>query len=238
MPISVSNPANGTVMSWTSMSTAFATMRTWLNGIPNTDLGAGAIEREHLVRPVIAGFPVQGMVSDFREHRWRTSNLVGGNLYARDAWSVPEKVILIPDAADRDVDVTSGPRWNTPIGAPLYGVATRHRIWFSCTALARMDPALFDGGETPPVDVGTLQIVTLVEGSEPVLVPHAVARVYCGEWSDDSPDDAVAGTLMHRVQLFGLVHSAVDWVYIAFRRTRDLVDQVDLTRIAFHVEAF
>lgn len=239
MPISVTNPTNGTVMSWTSMATAFATMRTWLNAVPNGDVAAGAIEREHLVRPAIAGFPVQGMRSDFREHRWRTSNLTGGNLYGRDAWSIPEKVVIIPDAADRDAGTTlgGGERFNTPIGAPLYGVGEKHRVWFSCSAMARMDPAVA-GLLTPPIVAGQLQLVTLTEGELPAVVPHAIARVYCGEWSDDSDDDASSGTLMHRVQLFGLVHDSVDWVYIAFRRTRDDVDQVDLTRIAFHVEVF
>jgi hypothetical protein len=241
MPISVTNPVNGQAMSWTSMASQFSTMRTWVNAVPLADVVDGSIQREHLVRPVIAGFPVEGMRSDFREHRWRTSNLTGPNLYARSSWTA-DRLTIVPDAADRLTSTsTSGDRWNTPIGAPLYGVGASARVWFSCSTLVRMDPSLFPGGiiatEDAPEIAGELQILTAVAGSLPVVVTHAVGNVWCGEWDGDPAlTNASTGTLMSRVQLFAYISTAVDWVYVAFKRTRDDVDQVDLSRIAFHVE--
>jgi hypothetical protein len=239
MPISVTNPVNGQAMSWTSMATQLATMRTWVNAVPVTDVADGSIQREHLVRPVIAGFPVEGMRSDFREHRWRTSNLTGPNLYSRSSWTA-DRVTIDPDAADRETTNVSGAdRWNTPIGAPLYGVASRIRVWFSCSTLVRMSPALFPAPDAPPAIAGALQIMTVVSGSLPVVNPTGRGNVYCGEFDGTAGEGpASGGTLMSRVQLFALIHTAADWVYVAFHRTRDDVDQVDLSRIAFHVEVF
>lgn len=58
--------ANGTVMNWTDFDSNNVAYRVWARGIPVGDVNAGAIHRENLVRPVLAGFPLGGMESGFQ----------------------------------------------------------------------------------------------------------------------------------------------------------------------------
>ena len=68
-------PLSGT-MSWSSISTNLVAFRTWVNSIPNSDLTNGAVIRENFVRPVILGFPFQGVQSTLQE-AWDLSRGLG-----------------------------------------------------------------------------------------------------------------------------------------------------------------
>lgn len=75
MPYTDTPIAAGT-MSWTAIQNNLTDFRTWLNSIPNGDLENGAILREHFVRPVILGFPFNGVQSTLQE-AWDCSRGMG-----------------------------------------------------------------------------------------------------------------------------------------------------------------
>lgn len=60
MPFTDDPLTAGSVMVWEDVAANFRHARTWLNAIPVGDFSDGVIQREHLVRPSIIGFPVQG----------------------------------------------------------------------------------------------------------------------------------------------------------------------------------
>lgn len=63
MPVVLTNHADGSAMTWTSIAANMTALRNWCNAVPVADVAASAIRREHLVRPVIQGFPLQGSFS-------------------------------------------------------------------------------------------------------------------------------------------------------------------------------
>lgn len=232
MPISVTNPTNGSAMAWSALAVQFATMRTWVNAVPSGDVTAGSVQREHLVRPVTQGWPSNGQVSAWRESRWGELDVDGLPLYGPKRWSLPDKVVIHPDSADRPGGV-----WVTPIGAPIESGASNVRVKFSCSVRARMSPLLFDGVTyTRHVKVGTLQIRGRNELFDlEVEAPSSAANVYCQNYNNTDDNQ---GTHTHKVQTLALFTAPLDRVYVVFVRESDDCDQVDLTRISFQVEAF
>lgn len=232
MPISVTNPTNGTAMSWSTLATQFGTMRTWVNAVPSGDVTAGCVQREHLVRPVTQGWPTNGQTSGWRASRWGELDVDGLPLYGGKRWSLPNKVTIYPDGADRP-----GAAWTTPIGAACDRNRSNVRVKFSCSVRVRMDPLLFDGVTyTRHVKAGTLQIRGRNELYDlEVEAPSSAANVYCQNYADTGDN---LGTLTHRIQTLALFTAPLDRVYVVFVRASDDVDQVDLTRISFQLEVW
>lgn len=241
MPISVTDPTDGTAMSWASLATQFATMRTWVNAVPDADVVDGSVTREHLVRPVTQGFPVQAQRSTFREYRWQDRGIDVPQLYDLNGWSIPERLTICPRATGA---LGSGESlWYTPIGETLQAPGTEFRVWFSCAYQVRMDPNLWApaGALTPKTKAGELQI-RAYNRSTGAETTSSIANIdlYSGEYNSSTPAGIAAGdgTLFAKVETFALFTTVADDVYVVFKRTRDNVDQVDLARISFQTEVF
>ncbi len=113
MPISAfTDFVAGDPMDWPDFQTKFAAIRDYLNAVPAADAEHGVIKAEHLKRPVVAGFPVQGFLSGFQDlcdFRYGS-----GSPYevALDWGPLPDRVTIVPDACD----LGSNREWVTPIG--------------------------------------------------------------------------------------------------------------------------
>lgn len=231
MPISVTNPSG--VQSWTSLATQFATMRTWVNAVPSADVVDASVQREHLIRPVVQGWPSNGQVSAWREHRWAEIGTLGLPMYGPKRWSIPDKYTISPDNADREGGV-----WITPVGAAIETPVSNVRVRFSCTVLARMSSNLYDGahGYTVHEKVGELQVRGRNElfGLE-VASDSSTVDVFCQQYTNSADN---LGMMSHKVQSLAYFAAPLDRVYVVFVRTQDDCDQVDLTRVSLSVEAW
>jgi len=241
MPISVTDPTDATAMSWSFLATQFATMRTWVNAVPNGDVVDGSVEGEHLVKPVLQGFPVQAQRSGFREYRHQSTADQPAPLYLFDAWAFPERITILPEGANGDT------LWMTPIGATMQAPSTEVRVWFSCAYQVRMDPQLWTpaGALVEPVKAGELQIWGTNRALNLEFVAsHATVDLYSNEVSSGDPTSGSAllgaggRTLMSRIDSFALFSTVVDDVFVVFKRTRANVDQVDLARVSLQIEVF
>lgn len=245
MPISVSDPSDGAAMSWSTLASQFATMRTWLNAVPVTDVEDASIEREHLVRPVVSGFPTQAQESSWRHLRWQDRGRDVPSLWSRTRWSIPERVTICPRETYGGIAANDNV-WRTPIGCTMDPGSSEHRIRFSCSYQVRMNPTLWApaGALGPKTKAGELQVRAYVRSVGLEVTTVATADLYCNEYDSTDPvgldpgGGAAYGRLYGKVDLFALLVTVPDDLYVVFVRTRDNVDQVDLSRIAFHTEVF
>lgn len=105
---------DGTVMDWTPIASDFAAIRAWLNAVPNGDVVNGTIQREHLARPPIQGFPIQGMEGTVQSAYWRTLGLSDPDGMVPGEWGVRRNrftvfpLLMPPDNV-----------WRFPVGATL-----------------------------------------------------------------------------------------------------------------------
>jgi hypothetical protein len=107
---------DGTVMDWSAIAADFTTFRTWLNtGIVNADWADGSVRREHLVAPVIRGFPSTGLESTFQGILWREFGNQEADAGTALQWgSTVERLTVFPALLGKDN------RWRTPMGATLF----------------------------------------------------------------------------------------------------------------------
>lgn len=102
-------------MSWASVNGIFTTYRSFLNDIPAADVTAGAVQGEHLVRPLVTGFPSPGI----RANR----QIVLGCQYGMNANTArtPEEWASRPERLSiRPYLLRGGETWLTPLGFRLH----------------------------------------------------------------------------------------------------------------------
>lgn len=106
---------NGQPMSWAGVATNTDAFLNWNRQVPEGDVNAGAIRREHLVRPVIDGFPVGGFVSTMQIGLERSYGLdVPIGSMPADWGSRRRRLSMIPAVNDGILET-----WRLPIGATL-----------------------------------------------------------------------------------------------------------------------
>ncbi len=114
----------GAVMSWDDLASNFSDARDWLNEIPSSDFGSAVIQREHLVRPILQGFPVQGIRSSFQaEFRSTEIGTTPPTPLDFDRWGPKVNRLTIKPNETRGQTVLGGleaTRWVTPIGKTFY----------------------------------------------------------------------------------------------------------------------
>lgn len=98
MPVSLTDHTDATTMLWSAVQANLDAIRTYINSVPAADVDDASVQREHLVRPVIRGFPIHGMYGDWQE--LYTTPGVGmheAERMATDEWaSRVEKLIIRP----------------------------------------------------------------------------------------------------------------------------------------------
>ena len=106
---------DGTVMDWAAVAANNSDFRIWSSQVPVGDVNAGAIRREHLVRPVVDGFPVNGFLSTFQigiEANYGLGSPIGQ--MATDWGSKRRRLALNPPVVDGVTET-----WHFPIGATI-----------------------------------------------------------------------------------------------------------------------
>jgi hypothetical protein len=239
-------PADGAAMVFPSAT--FASMRSWLNGIPAADVVAGSIQGEHLVRPVLAGFPVQGQTSDWSEVRWHVSGLDGAALYSKYTWSRPDILSMAAkrfDSADKT--------WRTPIGGSLTGRFSRFRASFSCSAQVRVSPDLWQPAGSlanAPTVVAQVFVAGLDRETGLEFQFGPGRATLCGNKQSSTEFDDSYVVLFEPIELycaqsFGF-SVKLDFLYVCIRDVLSttlgsitpVIDQIDLAQTQFDVEAW
>lgn len=105
----------GTVMSWSDIQANLDLARAWVNAIPVADLSADSIRREHLVRPIITGFPQNAMVGPMQSvHRQRLFTN-RPDLVRWQGWgATPDRLTVHPPSTNKQTGV-----WRLPVGATI-----------------------------------------------------------------------------------------------------------------------
>lgn len=105
---------DGTAMDWSIVAANLAAYRAWQNAIPLADLTDGSIRREHLVRPVIDGFPFNGIRGETQQVYFLSYGVFDRASPAPLSWGQRRNRITITPPA-----VGLGEKWRTPIGATV-----------------------------------------------------------------------------------------------------------------------
>lgn len=139
-------------LEWAPIAAAFEATRTWLNGIVSDDVQNGAVQREHLVRPVLGGFPLDGMAGEFQGLFRGEFGVAKGDIVSVNDWGpLPERLVVIPEVvAGRDGT------WYLPVGRTVYCPTTRDAeldITFQVHPTTRTPPVPEGGGGPDPGDI-------------------------------------------------------------------------------------
>jgi hypothetical protein len=230
----VNTYVDGDAMIWTQHASDFTAVRDWLNDLALADVSDGAIEREHLARPTLTGFPVQGIESTVQASFWRTFGLEDPDAMTRDQWGVrPHRLTVFPSNLPEDNT------WRFPIGGTFRIPAGSHlQIWVGLEWQVRGPasgvgfPIYPNPGGTPGVTGGyfTLIRVDRATGAETVLAESQLP-VY--------PQENTAGTetdYHDSGRLHATVTSAVDAVVdiiLAYRLdlASTTIQQIDIGNV-------
>lgn len=114
MPISFTDFVEGDVMSPAALAANWALARTWLEAVPASDVAAAAIQREHLVRPVIGGYPLEGGASTVQGAYGYSRGLGQPAALARTEWGPRRtRITWLSEITDGKTDAQT---WRTPVG--------------------------------------------------------------------------------------------------------------------------
>lgn len=229
-------------MVWEDLATNFRDARTELNELGNGDVEDAAIQREHLVRPSILGFPENGVVSTF-QGSWQGSEV--GMLppvpLKFASWGPRiARLSVRPLLTRGQVNTgTLGSRWMFPISKTITLTKTA-----DVTAICQFDLQVRSGDSAPTYPLGAdgdiagtfaLMFYDRATGEEqlPVLRNAYPLNTVLLAGSADSYVDAVSlyatATLAAGSHDIGLVYYRGE--------PGDLVSQLDLTSIGLHLEA-
>lgn len=146
MPITgLADFSAGAAMDWSAIASNLTEIRDYLNAVPAADVAGGAVSREHLVRPSIIGWPVEGYESGFQA--LYAMSYGPGAPYNWTNWGpLPERITIIPDATDEG----SARAWKTPIGKTVV-VEEQARLSAFLTAMmsVRINSDLVDAPDYP-----------------------------------------------------------------------------------------
>jgi|SRR5688572_1203623 len=153
MPFSPTPHSNGDVMSWADIQANATDARAWVNDIPNADIDDGSIRREHLVRPVLLGYPVEGSHSTVQEAHTATKGVqgTGMDLVRNAPWgALKERYILIPKMNDGGSQLI-----RTPLGRTLQLFRASYvevHAFFACMSKADGTAASYPDGAGGPAN--------------------------------------------------------------------------------------
>jgi hypothetical protein len=135
----------GPIMEWSEVSDNFRDLRTWLNAIPLVDFEPSAVQREHIVRPTVGGFPNNGTRSGFQSSaRGLELGLSPPTPRGYERWgALPERFSISPATCrGLTLDGDEFARTWTPIGkTEHYPVGRRVRILCQFDCQVRSLPA-------------------------------------------------------------------------------------------------
>ena len=107
--------ADGAAMAYSVFSTNIAAYRTWMNDIDRTDVGASAVQKEHLVRPRVVGFPHEGLLGEHDVLLNREMGRLDPQVQAKGDWGARRnRLTVLPYRVGTD------DRWRLPWGATFY----------------------------------------------------------------------------------------------------------------------
>lgn len=241
MPSNPTLHSDGTVISWEEIAANAADARAWVNAIPDADIDDGVIRREHLVRPIVSGFPIQGMVSTLQEAHTADFGVegTGADVHQDEAWgALPDRYTIVPLMNDGDEEV-----WRTPLARTIHlhreADVEVHAI-FQSKVTADGDAASYPDGASGPANAaraghfilhvterstGTLTKAT--SGLQHVYPPEAGASPKA-EDSYDSVHLSFVDTLDAGVWDFQVVYKRDS--------APEEVSQIDLTRATLTIE--
>lgn len=240
----------GTVMEWSDLADNFEDMRTNLNGswTPNIDFVDGGARREHLVRPVIQGFPVNGAFSTFQAmYRGTPLGIDPPTELQYTKWgSKVDRVTIKPflcKGATAGSDTLA--RWVLPGG--VFVVAPRT---MSTTILCQFDCQVRSSTDTPqptyPTGAGggetagefRLLVHDRSDNTEDMRQPRTMYPLF------DTASSNADTIFLDRVSMCTTLDLAAGEYDIALVYLRgngaagDLIRQLDLTCLTLHVELF
>lgn len=232
----------GATMVWSDLVTNFSDARAELNALPSTALDNEAIQREHLVRPAIIGFPVNGVSSSF-QGSWQGSEvgMVPPVPVKFESWGPKiQRLTVRPLLTRGQVNTgTLGSRWMFPIGKTETFVKA-----VSVTAICQFDLQVRSSNTVPIYPLGAtgdiagtfaLMVYDRATGEE--LLP-CLRNAYP---LNTTVLAGTADTYVDRVSLLSvttLSAGSYDFGLVYYRgEPSDLVAQLDLTSVGFHLEA-
>lgn len=115
MPIpAATQHANGDEMNWFAIGANLDAYRGWVNEIPSADVEDEAVQQEHIVRPVIQGWPSNVIVGQREIVAWSSFGLNASSAVQAEGWSTKERATIIPYALGR------GGLHRLPLGSTVY----------------------------------------------------------------------------------------------------------------------
>lgn len=232
--VAPNNPLDSTATSWTQIAANFADLRAYLNAIPVADVAARAVQREHVVAPIVRGYPHDRYESEVQ--------LRGGHGFGQLAtpgthagtWGARvERLTIIPRYVD--------PRWYLPIGWTLHtpdpwGLARQVEVEIHGTAHVRAEHftagLLYPDGAGAGEKAGRLEI-RVRDRTTGIWTPSLGGA--CDLYPQDYSGIAVGvrGEPFRCVYVGDLVAGRVyDLVLCYVRDTApDGIDQIDLSEI-------
>ena len=234
MPFTETLLSDGTAVTWAGIEANRDDFIAWANAVPDGDVQAAAIKREHLARPSIFGFPVNGLKSTFQSLLGQTVFGYGGDFQDESSFaSRHERMFFDPY---RDVD--NDGRLFLPIGKRVEVDLRARVVEAHCTFdYQSQSNAGYDyptGGAT-----GTAGHFSLFAYSHSLKTITELNQSRQDAYSIQSP---LGSATIHRDN-FHLSHTATfaagTWDvflgYVLDGTTTNLF-QIDLTRIAFTCE--
>lgn len=149
MPITAYTPlVAGATMQWSVPQQNNDNVRTFINDVPLADVDGSSIAREHLVRPVVLGFPEHGAFGGFQTLRGRK---YGDPVRGPNQWgALPNRCAIVVDAAD----MASDRKHITPIGATFWTPAASVQVQLTANLWNRYDsPTVSLGDETGHIEL-------------------------------------------------------------------------------------
>ena len=237
MPFTSTPHVASSVMQWSEVATNLADARTWVNNIPNTDVLADSVLPQHLARPVVTDFPVQGLTGPnaLRQLYWRNVGPVdGAQLYKRQNWNARTSRLTIP--CQQVVD-----RWQVAVGATIKlrktSTVSVSVMWTILTRTNINTGPYYPTAPAGPFGVcGYFQLgfwsratesETVLSGSRRDTYPEAATA---GAWEFSSEPLYMLG----RASLAAGFHDVLLWWYNTGILTG--FDQIDLDRLVLNVE--
>jgi hypothetical protein len=223
----------GTVAEWADFADNMTDLRAWLNAIPLADVQAESVEREHLVRPFMLGFPTDGTYSSFQAAFRAKFGITGEALTIAEWGSRRERLTITPGFVNGQ-----STRWLLPIGRTIHLPFDAELSVFAAFDMqVRSDP----GAVQYPDGAGAGQIagsfrVYVYDRVDDTVEERQIRTIYPMEPAVIGTQGPLLVDKVAQMSTFARVAGYYDigLIYYAFDAN---VDQLDLTRITFHVEA-
>lgn len=234
--VAPNNPLDSTLSSWTQVSANFADLRAYLNAVPVADVAARAVRREHVVAPIVRGYPHDRMESEaqIRAGHGFGQLVTPGTL--EETWgSRVERLTVVPRYVDPVAYLAVG--WTLYV-PDAWGLSRQFEIQVRGSAHVRGDPFLaatqYPTGAGAGAKAGRLEVrrrdrVTSTWSTFPAGASDLYSEDYGG-----AGVAGVRGDPWRCVYVGDLVAGRVyDLVLTYVRDTApDGIDQIDLSEIS------